>query len=129
MIPVDDWLFMRRLFQLPPEFVAEKQAETHAGLDRLSDFLDHPPIKWGKFNSAGLGYGRGGVGFASADLPRAQKLYRRVYEARGTGSSFIQKSLLTLIAAAEDPETVPFWLEVLDLSRPRDSFSTQRRTP
>ncbi len=126
--PLDDWLFMRGLFQLPPEFVAEKQAETHAGLDRLSDFLDQPPIKWGRFNRAGLGYGHGGVGFTTADLPRAQKLYRRVYEARGTGGSSIQKSLLTRMAEAEDPETVPFWLEVLNLSRPRDSFSTQRHT-
>ena len=126
--PLDSWLFMRGLFQLPPEVVAEQQAETQTALDRLSDFLDYPPIKWDKFNRAGLGDGHAGLGFTSADLPRVQQLYRRVYEARGTGSSSLQKSLLTRIAEAEAPETVPFWLEVLDLSRPRDSFITQRRT-
>jgi hypothetical protein len=126
--PSDYWRSVRGFFQLPPEVVAEQQAETHAGLDRLSNFLDHPPIKWGKFNRAGLGDGHAGVGFATADLPRAQQLYRRVYETRGTGSSSLQKSLLTRMAEAEDPETVPFWLEVLDLSRPRDSFTTNRQT-
>lgn len=125
--PLDYWHSVRGFFQLPPEVVAEHQAKAHAALDRLSDFLDHPPIKWGRFNKTGLGYGGGGVGFATTDLPRAQELYRRVYEARGTGVSFIQESLLTMMAEAEDPETVPFWLEVLDLSRPRDSFTTQRR--
>jgi hypothetical protein len=68
------------------------------------------------------------MGVAPADLPRAQELYRRVFEAGGTGNMYIQEALLTLIAATEDPASIPFWLEILELSRPRDQFANQRRT-
>ena len=63
-----------------------------------------------------------------ADLTRAQDLYHRVFVTGGTGNTLVQEELLNLIAATEDPTSVPFWVEVLDLSRPRDAFAGKRRT-
>jgi hypothetical protein len=39
--PLENWLFLDDL-QLPPERAALIQAEAHASLDRLTEFLDHP---------------------------------------------------------------------------------------
>jgi hypothetical protein len=35
--------------------------------------------------------------------------------------------LLEIIASAKDLASIPFWLEILDISRPRDSFAEKRR--
>ena len=67
------------------------------------------------------------LGLASADLARAQELYRGVVAAGGAGSMLTQEGLLDLISATQDPVSVPFWLEILDLNRPRDQFSNKRR--
>ncbi|MBL7063123.1 MAG: plasmid pRiA4b ORF-3 family protein [Anaerolineae bacterium] len=112
---------------MPPEIVAQHQAEVHAALDRLAEFLDNPPPKRPNMSSVELWDWEGMVGFAPADLSRAQDLYRRVYVTGGAGSTLIQESLLNLIAATEDPESIPFWLEILDLGRPRDQFAKKRR--
>lgn len=126
--PLESWLLLRKAIELKPEVAAQRQAEAHDALDRLTDLLDHPPVKWSNLNRSGLlGWGAT-MGFASADLPRAQELYRRVYVTGGTGSSSIQEALLNLIATTEDPASVSFWVEVLDLHRPRDLFTGKRRT-
>ncbi len=63
-----------------------------------------------------------------ADLPAAHELYRRVVERGGSGSSYVQVGLLEMIASTCDPLSTAFWLEILDLKRPRDSFAGRRRT-
>jgi hypothetical protein len=65
-------------------------------------------------------------GFDPDDLPRVQALYRRVVEAGGTGTTYVQEALLELVAATQDPAAIPFWLELLDIRRPRDAFTGQR---
>jgi len=67
------------------------------------------------------------VGLAAEDLPRAQDLYFRVFKTGGAGNLFAQRSLLHLIAATEDPSCIPFWLRVLELTRPREQFRKERR--
>ena len=62
------------------------------------------------------------------NLDDVQALYRHVYAMGGTGTTYVQEHLLNLIAAAAEPGTVPFWLEVLALSRPRETFAKRRRT-
>jgi len=57
---------------------------------------------------------------APEDVGLAEELFRRVFRAGGTGSMPVMEALLELIAAARDPATVPFWREVIALSRPRD---------
>jgi len=80
-----------------------------------------------RFHAWLWGWG-GAVALAPADLARALDLYRRVYVTGGTGNTYVQEGLLNLIAATEDPASVPFWVEILDLSRPRDAFTGRRRT-
>jgi len=125
--PLEEWLFLANINELDPKNVAQRQAEAHAALDRLAEFLDNLPPKVNMGNVR-LGSWWGAVGLVPADLARAQELYRRVYAIRGTGNTFLQESLLQLIAATEDPASVPFWVEILDLSRPRDTFTETRRT-
>jgi hypothetical protein len=124
---LEKWLLWKSAGKLDPKVVAQHQAEAHADLDQLAEFLDNLPPKV-NMGSVRLGGWWGAVGLAPADLARAQDLYRRVYVTGGTGNSFVQESLLQLIAATEDPASVPFWVEILDLNRPRDTFAETRRT-
>jgi hypothetical protein len=126
--PLDTWLFLRNVIESKPEVVAQRQAEAHDALDRLTDLLDHPPVKWADLNRSGLWGWGGAMGLAPTDLTRAQELYQRVYATGGPGNSSIQGSLLDLIAATDNPTSIPFWVELLDLSRPRDSFTVKRQT-
>jgi hypothetical protein len=61
------------------------------------------------------------------ELPRVQELYRRVVAAKGTGKSFAEEALLSLIACALEPSAVPFFVEVLSVAPPRDQLAAQRR--
>jgi hypothetical protein len=71
-------------------------------------------------------HGSGPVGFTTEDLPQAQITYRRVFEKGGPGSRDMQEALLNLIAASEEVTSIPFWLHVLDQTKPRDQFRVQR---
>jgi hypothetical protein len=68
------------------------------------------------------------VPLAPEALPRAQELYLRVWTTGGTGSSYIQEGLLHAIAMTADVQSVPFWLQLLDLVRPREARIEVRRT-
>lgn len=124
--PLENWLFLDDL-QLPPERAAFIQAETRASLDRLTEFLDNPSpkrrdlrdVRIHRWNVAAL---------APDDLLRAQTLYRRVYETGGAGNTYVQEGLLSMIAVTASSDSIPFWLDLLSLTRPRDYFSTQRRS-
>jgi hypothetical protein len=61
------------------------------------------------------------------ELPRVQELYRRVLATRGTGKSFTEEALLSLIACALEPSAIPFFVEVLSAAPPRDQLAAQRR--
>lgn len=124
--PLTGWLLGRKL-AAPPELAAQQQAKIHAALDRLADLLDQPASERANMSDIAL-WGWGGIlGLAPEDLARAQELYRRVFVAGGAGSMLVQEGLLELVAATEDPVSIPFWLEILDLSRPRDQFAGKRR--
>jgi hypothetical protein len=120
------WLWLLRSERdLDPELVAGHQGELRAALDRLEAYLDDPPKRPNLMDLAPRFWDTL-RGFDSGDLPRAQALYRRVVEAGGTGTTYVQEALLELIAAAQDPVSIPFWLELLDIRRPRDAFAGQR---
>lgn len=103
------------------------QAELAAGLDELDEFLEQPANKKPNFKNMRLTYW-GMVGCSPADLPRAQGLYQRVFEAGGTGSTYVQEALLNTIALTNEPSSIPFWLHLLNLTKPRDSFARKRQT-
>ncbi len=62
------------------------------------------------------------------DLRHAQVLYLRAAQRGGAGITAIEQGLLDNIAAGEDLASTSFWLSVLDIRRPRDSFSKKRHT-
>ena len=111
---------------LDPGLVADHQDKLRDALDRLEAYLDDPPKRPNLMDVTPRVWDALG-GFDPDDLPRAQALYRRVVEAGGTGTTYAQEALLQLIAAAQDPASIPFWLEILDIRRRRDAFAKQRR--
>ena len=126
--PLDEWIAVDSSeFRLPAKLVEQRIAEVHAGLDQLEHMLDNPPPpKRYNLMDVRLSARWGGM-LAIEDLSRTQKLYRRVYETGGTGSLYIQEELLELIARTADATTIPFWLGLLDLNKPRDTFANKRR--
>jgi hypothetical protein len=119
------WLCLLRS-ELDPGLVADHQDKLCAALDRLEAYLDDPPKRPNLMDVTPRFWDTLG-GFDPDDLPRAQALYRRVVETGGTGTTYVQEALLELIAAAQDPDSIPFWLEILDIHRRRDAFVGQRR--
>ena len=130
--PMDDleWTFLDRLLaehEISPERIAELRAATRAFLDRVADFLDNPPPRRSLDDIPRWSLA-GGFGLAAEDVPRAQVLCRRVTDAGGTGSRDILEALFSLISQAQEPVSVPFWVELLDYTRPRDQYAERRRT-
>ena len=123
--PLDIWL-LRGEASLDPELIAGQRLALRACLDHLEAYVDGPPKRPDVTDLTPL-FWRGLGGFDPDDLPRAQSLYPRVVEAGGTGTTYVQEALLDMIAAAEDPSSIPFWLGLLDIQRPRDKFAKQRR--
>ncbi len=123
--PLEEWL-IHSDYEIPAKRLAELHAESHDALEELAAYLDHPP-KRSNLMDVRLGMWSK-VGLARADLHKAQDLYRRVYLTGGTGNVYTQEELLHLIASTQNSSTIPFWLELLDLSRPRDAFTAKRRT-
>jgi len=130
--PLDDmeWTLLDRLLgkmEIPPERIAELRAATRTFLDRVADFLDNSPPRRSLDDIPRWSLA-GGFGLAAEDVPRAQVLCRRVADAGGTGSRDILEALFSLISQAQEPVSVPFWVELLDYTRPRDQYAERRRT-
>jgi hypothetical protein len=130
--PLDDleWAFLDRLMaehEISPERIAELRAATRTFLDRVADFLDNPPPRRSLDDIPRWSLA-GGFGLDAEDVPRAQALCRRVADAGGTGSRDILEALFSLISQAQEPVSVPFWVELLDYTRPRDQYAERRRT-
>ncbi|HFQ93332.1 MAG TPA: plasmid pRiA4b ORF-3 family protein [Anaerolineae bacterium] len=127
--PLEGWL-STPLGELSPQRIRELQTEAHEGLETLAAYLDNPPrrpdLRDGMRGLFWLRYSP--AGFASADVPRAQAVYRRIFEMGGAGSMDAQRAVLTLLGGSADPQTVPFWLEMVDLTKPRDKFRQERVT-
>src|SRR5689334_15223499 len=122
--PLSMWL-IAGVGEAHPDVLAEHQAAVHAELERLAAGLDDAR-KRGNMPHVRI-RGWGGLPPAQADVERIKDLYRRVLESGGTGRSYVEESLLTLLAATRDPALIPFWNEALDLSRARDTFASRRR--
>ena len=108
----------------------EQLAEMRAALDQLQEMLDHPPAKGANLMNSRV-YGLGVwsmVRLPSEDVARAEDLYHRVYATGGTGTTYVQEGLLFVIGAACRPASIAFWQDLLNLTRPRDTFTTKRRT-
>jgi len=126
--PLETWHLDPELKRaLPPERRVQLDAEARALLDELQRFLDHPPPR-GNLGDVRIGLLPEAYGLPRDQVLRAQDLYRRVVATGGSGNTYVQENLLELIAATEDPASIPFWLDIVNLAPPRDSFATKRRT-
>ena len=125
--PLEGWLEFSDI-EHSPEEAAEQQARLRLGLDRLAAWLDRPPQgKRRSMADLSIPAWSATIGFAPQDVSRAQELYRRVYATGGPGNSYVQENLLELLAGAEDVRSILFWVEMVDLVRPRDHFAARRR--
>jgi Plasmid pRiA4b ORF-3-like protein len=122
--PLEDWQF-RISYKQPHD--KREQALLEQELDLLEDWLGAPPegrrremphLRGRWFSTARL---------KPADIPRAEELYRRVVATTGTGKTYAEEALLSLLACALDPSTIPFFVAMLDLAPPRDKLAARRR--
>ena len=127
--PLEEWL-VNLSDEVAPQRFQELQTEAREGLEALAAYLDNPPKRpnlWdGMRGLVWLRYSP--AGFAPTDVPRAQAVYRRIFEVGGTGSMDAQRTVLMLLGGSADPQTIPFWLEMVDLTKPRDKFRRDRVT-
>lgn len=124
--PLTEWGYLRDI-KLSPTEIAQAQKRVLSSLDKLAHILDNPPPKKTKFYDAGITIWSA-VPLPDSDLIRAQELYLRVFATSGAGKTHVEEGLLSIIAASENRDSMQFWLDALELSRPRDSFSNRRRT-
>ncbi len=124
--PLEDWLFDTEI-PIKPQRASENWTEIRADLDHLQNFLAHPVPGYTWYDAVGGVSFRYSMGLPLAWVTQAQEFYRVVYQAKGRGILYAQESLLTLIAHALNPVSVPFWLEILNYNRPRDIFIPARR--
>jgi len=125
--PLEEWLFISGPMGKSLKATAERQAEAQAALDRLAAYLDNPPAKGRSLWNIGLNMWNV-TALTPDNLARAQELYPSMVLTGGTGSLDVQGELLSRIALTADPSSSPFWKEMLDFSRPRDTFATKRKT-
>ena len=123
--PLERWLSLGDDTTFP-ELAAVRLQIAHAALNKLEAYLRQPNKKTRLHDIGAIDYVVPSQ-MPGTDVARAEKLYRQLYEICGNGSLYAQDGILALIASSRYSESIPFWLEVLDWSRPRDTFSTQRR--
>jgi hypothetical protein len=126
--PLEGWLFLAKV-RAERELIPYQQRAGGAALGQLAQALAAQPE--GKVNYANLSgtlgtYDR--VALSEAETAEAQRLFLEAWERGGPGMRYVSDGLLENIALALQPASVPFWRQLLDLSRPRDRTVTSRRT-
>jgi hypothetical protein len=128
--PIENWLFIREMDVESPQQSSrtfEKPAEDI--LNNIEQMIAAPNPKRVSFYDTGAGafiHGRP-PHLSPEACDHAQRLYLRIFEQGGNGSQMAQEGLLHAIALAAYPASVPFWVHVLSLSKPRDQFARKRR--
>ncbi len=125
--PLDNWLLFADLgedINRNPEYLAR----VGKALDKMTIFLDDPSSHGDLFDAMSTIWNWSyPLELTPDDMARAKELYRRVYQRGGKGSTYAQEGLLDLVACAQDPAAIPFWLEILEYQRARDRFTKKRR--
>jgi hypothetical protein len=138
--PLEEWLFIHEMRQenhpardagREAEWQQHAEREMQQALQELAAVLDNAGTQRPDYYKTRLRIMRYGkfhiVALPSTDVAIAQELTRRVIAAGGTGSVPTQEGLLHVLALTADPVSIPFWRELLDIRRPRDSFAKTRR--
>ena len=129
--PLEGMLLRLSSAQATANAITDMHGRGRTFLTRLENALEYPPPPPKKIDYYKRDLWDGMYplfSFDEADLPKAQEIYRRIVIAGGNGSSHMQKTLLELIALGCQPRSVPFWLELMYLKRPRDQWAGERRT-
>jgi hypothetical protein len=126
--PLEGWL-LRVPIEAKRGLSPYDQGVSREALDRLAQALVTQPE--GKVNYDRIP-GRlpnidANTAYSAAEAAEAQQLFLQVWERGGAGSTHIVEGLLQSVALARQPASVPFWRQVLDLSRPRDQTAKKRR--
>ncbi|MFV9503322.1 MAG: plasmid pRiA4b ORF-3 family protein [Oscillochloridaceae bacterium umkhey_bin13] len=127
--PLDDWLIWSAMTaerQLLPQF----RNEGVRVLGDLEKSLAAPTDNKVSYDQVRIGvFGRfGGAVLQPKEVERAEKIFLQIWERGGTGSEIVMEGLIEALALAAQPRSVPFWRQLLDLSRQRDRSGTKRRT-
>jgi hypothetical protein len=127
--PLDGWLYRVDLSarRAPDPTLRQESRATLAQLardfaaqpDGLVDFAKVRDSVAGRYNAAAL---------STDETDTIEQLFFTIWERGGPGVSYVIEALLEAIALAMEPTSIPFWKQVLNLSRPRDQFATKRRT-
>lgn len=125
--PLDEWRFVQEEVRLSAPQQAELEVLTHATLEGLAQALDNPTPKGVNLDHVRMHPRMGPQRLAPDDQPLAQDLYRRLYAAGGSRSRTIQEALLHVIGQTPSADAIPFWRDLLDNVRPRDTFATTQR--
>ena len=127
--PLESWLIYSSIDAEQPRSPSSGN-DGNAALNKLAEALaEAPPGKLDFHRIRGIYFSR----FTSPDVqdhdaPEVRRLFIEVWQRGGPGSAFVLEGLIEGLAMAATPAAVPFWQELLDLSRPRDRGVTERRT-
>lgn len=125
--PLEEWGIFLKMVEFDAKDLASRQAQAAQSLEQLAAYLASAPgdkkhrlerVNLNRWNGAPL---------PPELLRRAEGLYPALVERGGSGSSYTQEGLLTLIAISLSEDSLPFWESVLALNRPRDTFANRRR--
>jgi hypothetical protein len=128
--PLEGWLDLVYMLKTIPPQSRGARREARDGLNALARAVAQAAggkVDLDRVRGSVLGRYSGAT-LSDADVAEAQRLFLALWEQGGSGLSYVLESLLDGLALAMSPASVPFWQQLLDLSRPRDRTTTPRRT-
>lgn len=124
--PLDTWL-LRSLYKPSAAMKAQSAALVRDGLDALAEWLDaNPTLRRGEMPLRAFSFWLNATPAPPKEAPRVKKLYQRVCEIDGPSKKQTEEALLNMIALAQDPADIPFWVGLLDIRQARDTFAKKR---
>lgn len=105
----------------PPERLAESLAALSQALDAPDAKRDFSRVRgFSRFDAPGR--------LSDTQLAEAESLLLRVIEGTGSSKVNLEEGLLRTLAFTASPTSLPLFERLLDYTRPRDQFTTTRRT-
>jgi hypothetical protein len=127
--PLEAWLDLSEMME-DGALRSRFHEDARRSLDKLEALVGSPPgAKVNYYDARPGALGR----YSSSRLrpeqcERVSRLYYQMWQRGGNGLAYAQEQLLDALGMARDPASIPFWVALLDLTKPRDQFTTRRRT-
>jgi hypothetical protein len=128
--PLSEWLYYTQAPSKASERTARAGKELSEALHGFeAELAAAPPGKVDFYRlDIRTPYGEAALRLAPADRELAERLYLAVWNRSGPGATYVLHKLSHMVALARDPQSIPFWQQVLELSRPREQKSAERVT-